>query len=156
MESFASGHAQFASVMPMALPRAAAWQLRARPHIPYNKPHLLKPNFKDLSSTFIYTVLESSAAGGSYFYNWRPTWKTPDPAFQAVRDFPMDGDPAQRPESRLECLANPHVGSRVRTCFCDIEVSSANGMMIGLILCTSWNGSSCLINRIRRRRRCLN
>ncbi|RMC17414.1 hypothetical protein DUI87_05995 [Hirundo rustica rustica] len=37
-------------------------------HIPYNKPHLLKPNFRDLSSTFIYTVLESSAAGGSYFY----------------------------------------------------------------------------------------
>ncbi|RMB88942.1 hypothetical protein DUI87_34708 [Hirundo rustica rustica] len=61
------------------------------PHIPYNKPHLLKPNFRDLSSTFIYTVLESSAAGGSYFYNWRTTWKTPDPAFQAVRDFPMDG-----------------------------------------------------------------
>ncbi|RMC20389.1 hypothetical protein DUI87_01238 [Hirundo rustica rustica] len=48
-----------------ALPRAAAWQLRARPHIPYNKPHLLKPNFRDLSSTFIYTVLESSAAGGA-------------------------------------------------------------------------------------------
>ncbi|RMC20691.1 hypothetical protein DUI87_01543 [Hirundo rustica rustica] len=59
-------------------------------HIPYNKPHLLKPNFRDLSSTFIYTVLESSAAGGSNFYNWRTTWKTPDPAFQAVRDFPMD------------------------------------------------------------------
>ncbi|RMC03713.1 hypothetical protein DUI87_19705 [Hirundo rustica rustica] len=38
-------------------------------HIPYNKPHLLKPNFRELSSTFIYTVLESSAAGGSYFYN---------------------------------------------------------------------------------------
>ncbi|RMB98856.1 hypothetical protein DUI87_24400 [Hirundo rustica rustica] len=38
------------------------------PHIPYNKPHLLKPNFRDLSSTFIYTVLESSAAGGSNFY----------------------------------------------------------------------------------------
>ncbi|RMC21680.1 hypothetical protein DUI87_02548 [Hirundo rustica rustica] len=52
-----------------ALPRAAAWQLRARPHIPYNKPHLLKPNFRDLSSTFIYTILESSAAGGSNFYN---------------------------------------------------------------------------------------
>ncbi|RMC21015.1 hypothetical protein DUI87_01871 [Hirundo rustica rustica] len=60
-------------------------------HIPYNKPHLLKPNFRDLSSTFIYTVLESSAARGSNFYNWRTTWKTPDPAFQAVRDFPMDG-----------------------------------------------------------------
>ncbi|RMC20338.1 hypothetical protein DUI87_01187 [Hirundo rustica rustica] len=44
-----------------ALPRAAAWQLRARPHIPYNKPHLLKPNFRDLSSTFIHTVLESTA-----------------------------------------------------------------------------------------------
>ncbi|RMB88048.1 hypothetical protein DUI87_35560 [Hirundo rustica rustica] len=27
------------------------------------------------------------------------------------------------PESRLECLANPYVGSRVRTCFCDIERS---------------------------------
>ncbi|RMC15219.1 hypothetical protein DUI87_07403 [Hirundo rustica rustica] len=54
----------------MALPRAAAWQLRARPHIPYNKPHLLKPNFRDLSSTFIYTVLESSAAGGSNFYKF--------------------------------------------------------------------------------------
>ncbi|RMC06294.1 hypothetical protein DUI87_15725 [Hirundo rustica rustica] len=37
-------------------------------HIPHNKPHLLKPNFRDLSSTFIYTVLESSAAEGSYFY----------------------------------------------------------------------------------------
>ncbi|RMC22365.1 hypothetical protein DUI87_00677 [Hirundo rustica rustica] len=59
-----------------ALPRAAAWQLRARPHIPYNKPHLLKPNFRDLSSTFIYTVLESSAAGGSYFYDRKePTWR---------------------------------------------------------------------------------
>ncbi|RMB97251.1 hypothetical protein DUI87_26280 [Hirundo rustica rustica] len=33
----------------------------------------------------------------------------------------FERDPAQRPESRLECLANPHVGSRVRTCFCDIE-----------------------------------
>ncbi|RMC03995.1 hypothetical protein DUI87_19332 [Hirundo rustica rustica] len=32
-----------------------------------------------------------------------------------------EGIPAQRPESRLECLANPYVGSRVRTCFCDIE-----------------------------------
>ncbi|RMC20469.1 hypothetical protein DUI87_01319 [Hirundo rustica rustica] len=32
-----------------------------------------------------------------------------------------EGDPAQCPESRLECLANPYVGSRVRTCFCDIE-----------------------------------
>ncbi|RMC05492.1 hypothetical protein DUI87_18685 [Hirundo rustica rustica] len=63
-------------------------------HIPYNKPHLLKPDFGDLSSTFICTVLESSAAGGSYFYNWRTTWKTPDPAFQAVRDFPMDGQDA--------------------------------------------------------------
>ncbi|RMC09811.1 hypothetical protein DUI87_13598 [Hirundo rustica rustica] len=40
------------------------------PHIPYNKPHLLKPNFRDLSSTFIYTVLESSAAGGSNFYSY--------------------------------------------------------------------------------------
>ncbi|RMC19600.1 hypothetical protein DUI87_03159 [Hirundo rustica rustica] len=49
-------------------------------------------------------------------------WKTQDPAFQALRDFIMDGDPVQCPESRLECLANPHVGSRVRTCFCDIEV----------------------------------
>ncbi|RMB98997.1 hypothetical protein DUI87_24542 [Hirundo rustica rustica] len=50
-------------------------------------------------------------------------WKMQDPAFQAVRDFIMDGDPVQCPESRLECLANPHVGSRVRTCFCDIEAT---------------------------------
>ncbi|RMC04205.1 hypothetical protein DUI87_19024 [Hirundo rustica rustica] len=28
---------------------------------------------------------------------------------------------AKCPESRLECLANPYVGSQVRTCFCDIE-----------------------------------
>ncbi|RMC15386.1 hypothetical protein DUI87_07577 [Hirundo rustica rustica] len=44
-----------------ALPRATAWQLRARPHILYNKPHLLKPNFRDLSSTFIHTILEPAA-----------------------------------------------------------------------------------------------
>ncbi|RMC19765.1 hypothetical protein DUI87_03329 [Hirundo rustica rustica] len=50
------------------------------PHIPYNKPHLLKPNFRDLSSTFIYTVLESSAAEGSNFYrpeNIEIQWKAP-------------------------------------------------------------------------------
>ncbi|RMB88111.1 hypothetical protein DUI87_35520 [Hirundo rustica rustica] len=56
------------------LATSCAWQLRARPHIPYNKPPLLKPNFRDLSSTLIYTVLESSAAGGSNFYrNSAPT-----------------------------------------------------------------------------------
>ncbi|RMC14733.1 hypothetical protein DUI87_06907 [Hirundo rustica rustica] len=44
-----------------ALPQAAAWQLRARPHILYNKPYLLKPSFRDLSSTVIHTVLESTA-----------------------------------------------------------------------------------------------
>ncbi|RMC22297.1 hypothetical protein DUI87_00609 [Hirundo rustica rustica] len=50
-----------------ALPRAAAWRLQARPHIPYNKLHLLKPNFRDLSSTFIYTILESTAAAVKQF-----------------------------------------------------------------------------------------
>ncbi|RMC22390.1 hypothetical protein DUI87_00704 [Hirundo rustica rustica] len=46
---------------PLGLATSCAWQLKARPHILYNKPYLLKPNFRDLSSAFIHTVLESTA-----------------------------------------------------------------------------------------------
>ncbi|RMC16032.1 hypothetical protein DUI87_08239 [Hirundo rustica rustica] len=41
-----------------ALPQAASGSSEQGLPILYNKPHLLKPSFRDLSSTFIHTALE--------------------------------------------------------------------------------------------------
>ncbi|RMC21501.1 hypothetical protein DUI87_02367 [Hirundo rustica rustica] len=47
----------------------------------------------------------------------------------------------QSPESRLERLANPHVGSRVRTCFCDIEcVQKVMSKTVSSVLVVNKNG----------------
>ncbi|RMC21726.1 hypothetical protein DUI87_02595 [Hirundo rustica rustica] len=65
-------------------------------------------------------------------YTWSKAWVHPVGEDEARKPYkydclysenekPVSEIELKCPESRLECLANPYVGSRVRTCFCDIE-----------------------------------